>query len=91
MITMSSKFSLEEYVHLGKQAYREKRYKDALSHYQKALQLEESLDILDALAAIHEKLGNTGQSLKHGKKMLQYDEKSTRVCSMRVMNFWSDK
>jgi tetratricopeptide (TPR) repeat protein len=81
---MSSKFSYEEYVHLGKQSYREKRYDAALGHFQNALRLAKSssLEILDSLAAVSEKLGDLDASLRYGKQMLQCDATSSKVRSM---------
>jgi tetratricopeptide (TPR) repeat protein len=78
---MSSKFSYEEFVHLGKQSYRDKRYDVALGHYQNALRIakQADLDILDALAATSEKTGDIDTALRYGKQMLQLDATSARV------------
>jgi tetratricopeptide (TPR) repeat protein len=87
---MSSKYAYEEFIHLGKQSYRDKRYDVALGHYQNALRIAKQvdLDILDALAATSEKTGEIDAALRYGKQMLQFDAKSARVsCKHSCLKF----
>ena len=78
---MAIKLSYEELVHLGKQAYREKRYDAAQSKFESALHVSKppKLEILDFLAAVSDKLGNFEASLKYGKRMMQTNESDARV------------
>ncbi|KAF2667137.1 hypothetical protein BT63DRAFT_458098 [Microthyrium microscopicum] len=77
---MASKLSYNEFVHIGKQNYREKNFEAALANFKNALKVakEPNLDILEFLAAATEKLGELETSLKYGKQMVDQSEGNTR-------------
>jgi tetratricopeptide (TPR) repeat protein len=77
----SATLSVEELVSLGKTNYGKKRYEVALDCFRAALFRSQppSMDVLDYLAAVCDKMERTEESLQYGKQMIQLDDANARV------------
>jgi len=78
---MSVRLSYDEFIHIGKAKYQEKKYDLAYDYFKRALSTLKTpnLDILDFLAATCEKLGNTSEALKYGSQMIKSHSTSAKV------------
>jgi tetratricopeptide (TPR) repeat protein len=83
----SATLSVEELISLGKTNYSQKRYDVALDYLKAALFRSQppSMDILDYLAAVCDKMGRIEDSLQYGKKMILLDDINARVSQSRSL------
>lgn len=77
----SSTLSTGDLISLGKTTYRQKKYDVARDYFKVALTRSDAptLDLLDHLAAVSDKLENLTESLRYGRQMIHLDDTSSRV------------
>jgi tetratricopeptide (TPR) repeat protein len=78
---MAFTLSYDDFMHIGKEDYKQKKYQVALENFKNALDASNtpSLDVLEHLAATSEKLNQTEDALRWGKRMIQSHESNSRV------------